>query len=337
MSIRKIVVDGRSGGMRLDIFLSSDATGAPRNAGLSRAIVQKMIAHGQVTVNGKIAKSSARLKSGDVIAIQSLSPKEVSLVAESIHLDILHEDGDCIVLNKPPGMVVHPAAGVRSGTLVNALLYRCPKLEGIGGEKRPGIVHRLDKDTSGVMVVAKRPYSFQQLAQQFKERRVRKQYLAVVWGHMGRDRGVIDRAIGRHRTDRKKMSSVRSGPKVRSAVTEWNVEASYYWKAESAANSWVTLLRLKPQTGRTHQIRVHLADVGHPIVGDKVYGKKRRGTVKEAPIIPGVSDFPRQALHAEKLEFVHPRTGATVEFCAPLHEDMERLIDGLEKITESKT
>jgi len=290
-----------------------------------------MIVAGQVRLNGRRTKPGVRLKARDLVEIQWLPPREASLVPEPLSLDILYEDEDLIVVNKAPGMVVHPAGGVARGTLVNALLHHCPDLQGIGGERRPGIVHRLDKDTSGVMVVAKSAQAFHRIALQFRERQVRKEYLALVWGKMQGEKGEVDRPIGRHRSDRKRMSSLYSVSRWRAAVTEWRQEALFKVGSHGEHFSWITLLRLRPRTGRTHQIRVHLADQGHPVVGDRVYGPKRQALVKSHVERSRLIDFPRQALHAERLGFLHPRTGATLEFRAPLARDMSELLDHLRR------
>lgn len=329
MSVRRAVIDKEHAGLRLDLFLTRRLLAGSQREGVSRSAVQKMIGEGQVTVNGRTAKAAIRLKPSDLIEVHLLPPKDAGLAAEALPLDILYEDGDCIVVNKAPGMVVHPAAGRKSGTLVNALLHHCPGLQGIGGERRPGIVHRLDKGTSGVMIVAKHDQAFRHLALQFKERRVYKEYLALVWGKFDRDKGVINRAIGRHRSDRKRMSSIRYRSRSREAVTEWQVEGSFRAGPPGSRFSTVTLLRLRPYTGRTHQIRVHLADQEHPVVGDPIYGWKRQGLGRDHVEAAGLADFPRQALHAEKIRFSHPGTGATLEFQAPLFPDMKRLLDGL--------
>ena len=323
---RETLVDRHSAGMRLDRFVTRclpDALGMER---LSRAGIQKLIAEGQITLNGQPAKAAARLKINDLVAIKSLPPKPSSIAGEPIALKVIFEDEDCIVINKNPGMVVHPAAGNSTGTLVNAILHYCPDLRGIGGEVRPGIVHRLDKDTSGVMIVAKNASAFQELAAQFKDRRVKKEYLALVFGKLKGERGVINRPIGRHRADRKRMSSLHALPKKREAVTEWSVEKWFRNKNDAAGSSGVSLLRLRPWTGRTHQIRVHLADLGHPVVGDKVYGPKRRSTAAQNGNVPALDSFPRQALHAERLSLFHPRSGVPIEFYAPLAEDIDSLL-----------
>jgi 23S rRNA pseudouridine1911/1915/1917 synthase len=322
-SERETIVDAAHAGVRLDLFLARDVP-APTQ-GATRSAIQKMIADGCITLNGQRTKPGARLKRGDRVEIHFIPPKQIALAPEPLPLAILYEDADCIVLNKAPGMVVHPAAGWKNGTLVNALLYHCPDLPGIGGERRPGIVHRLDKDTSGVMVVAKNGGAFQDLAAQFKDRRVSKEYLAVVWGRMARQKGAIDRSIGRHRSDRKRMSSVRAGSRARAALTEWRVEEFFPPVEPGRPSSGVTLLRLRPHSGRTHQLRVHLADEGHPVLGDAVYGPKRRGAADD----PMLRDFPRQALHAERLEFFHPRSRLKISFYAPLPSDMAELLRGL--------
>jgi 23S rRNA pseudouridine1911/1915/1917 synthase len=299
--------------------------------GVSRSGIQRMIAEGEIILNGRKTKAGSRLKTGDEIEICRLPVRETALAAEPLPLDVLHEDEDCVVVNKAPGMVVHQAAGNRHGTLVNALLYHCPNLQGVGGERRPGIVHRLDKDTSGVMVIAKNDHAFQQLALQFKERLVEKKYLALVWGKPVGEQGVIDRPIGRHRRDRKRMSSLHFLSRRREALTDWRAEGSYRVRRPDGSLSWVTLLRLMPHTGRTHQIRVHLADQGHPVVGDRIYRRRQRVASGNSVKVPDLIDFPRQALHAEKLRFNHPRTGKRVEFCAPLPGDLKGLLERLEE------
>jgi 23S rRNA pseudouridine1911/1915/1917 synthase len=326
---RETLVGKDSVGMRLDRFVSRCLPETLAVKGFSRAGIQKLIAEGQITLNGQPAKAAARLKINDLVAMKSLPPKPSSLAGEPIALKVIFEDDDCIVINKAPGIVVHPAAGKPTGTLVNAILHYCPGLQGIGGEVRPGIVHRLDKDTSGVMIVAKNASAFQELAAQFKDRRVKKEYLALVFGKLKGARGVINRPIGRHRADRKRMSSLYALPKKREAVTEWSVEKWFRNKIDGPGWSGVSLLRLRPRTGRTHQIRVHLADLGHPVVGDKVYGPKRRSIAAKNGNVP-VDSFPRQALHAERLSLFHPRSGAPIEFYAPLTEDIESLLKTLE-------
>jgi 23S rRNA pseudouridine1911/1915/1917 synthase len=289
-----------------------------------------LIAEGQITVNGKRTKAGVRLRINDRVIIQALPSIPSDLLAEPIALNVIYEDEDCLVINKAPGMIVHPAAGKRTGTLVNAILHRCPALQPIGGEHRPGIVHRLDKDTSGVMVVGKTAQAIQQLVRQFKDRQVKKEYVALVWGRLKSEQGTVDRPIGRHRSDRKRMSSICSAPKRRDAVTDWRVEKCFRSKNSSIGSSWVSLLRLTPRTGRTHQIRVHLADLGYPLVGDKVYGRRQpKGPAKNGSGA-NVGSFPRQALHAERLGIIHPRSGRAMEFYAPLPEDMAALLESLE-------
>jgi 23S rRNA pseudouridine1911/1915/1917 synthase len=330
MNFQKTVVDSKSAGARLDLFLTRCLANPKNSQEFSRSEIQKLIAEGQITLNGKSARASARVKSNDLVVVRTLPPKSPGLVAEPIALDVIHQDDDCIVINKAAGMVVHPAAGTNTGTLVNAILYHCPDLQGIGGESRPGIVHRLDKDTSGVMIVAKNAAAFHQLARQFKERQVKKEYLAVVLGKPKDRHGIIDRPIGRHRSDRKRMSSLHALAKKREAITEWVVEKSFRRKEEAPSASWVSLLRLVPKTGRTHQIRVHLADMGHPLVGDKVYGRKRPNPTAKSGGVSGSDSFPRQALHAERLSLFHPRTGDLMEFYAPLAQDIQSLLQALE-------
>jgi 23S rRNA pseudouridine1911/1915/1917 synthase len=258
-----------------------------------------------------------------------LPPRDSTITAEALPLDILYEDGDCIVINKAPGLTVHPAAGHWSGTLVNALLHHCRDIEGIGGVRRPGIVHRLDKDTSGVMIVAKNMLAYQNLVLQFKNRTVEKDYAALAWGNVVPDKGVINRPIGRHRSDRKKMSSVYFSKGSREAFTEWTVDRRFTLDTGSNSPSAVSLLRLRPRTGRTHQIRVHLADSGHPLIGDRVYGKKIMSIAKKILHDPALDSFPRQALHAERLTVNHARTGRRITFTAPLPDDFVKLLQHL--------
>ncbi len=317
-------------GMRLDVFLAGRfAEGGPENA-LSRAEIQRLVAEGQITLNGAMTKSSTRIKTNDRIDVRFMPVRETCLRPEALPLDILYEDSDCLVINKAPGIVVHPAAGRSHGTLVNALLHHCKDLAGIGGERRPGIVHRLDKDTSGVMIVAKNMLAFHDLVAQFKNRQVRKEYLAIAWGKLVPAAGRIDRPIGRHRANRKRMSSLYVLNKARPALTEWQVLESLAIDRQSA-NCEVSLVRLLPRTGRTHQLRVHLADLGFPLIGDKVYGHKRPRAGRSSSDLSLLEDFPRQALHAEKLQITQPRTGKPMEFVAPLAPDLQALLDTLRR------
>ena len=329
MLSRRLVVDLRSTGARLDLFLARHFLAEP-SLSLSRSGIQRLIAEGQVTVNGGPAKASTRLKVNDHVQIQQLPPRESTIKPEALPLDIIYEDSDCIVINKAPGMVVHPAAGQPRGTLVNALLHHCPDLEGIGGERRPGIVHRLDKDTSGVMIAAKTMSAFHSLVGQFKRRTVEKEYLALVWGNVVADKGIIDRPIGRHRSDRKRMSSLHFLKRSREAVTVWSVEKRFAFSSLPRTRSRLTLLRLHPRTGRTHQIRVHLADLGHPLVGDRVYGLRRNKSVAGGFSESVLDGFPRQALHAERLTVDHVRTRQRMEFHAPLSNDLCGLLTRLQ-------
>jgi len=331
MGLARFTVDVATEGMRLDVFVASQYALLPAAGAMSRAGVQKLIDAGHVTVNGARVKSSVRVKLADHIEIHVPAVREIGLIGEDLPLAILYEDEDIIVINKAAGMVVHPAAGYNSGTLVNAILHHCPAIAGIGGERRPGIVHRLDKDTSGVMVVAKNDLAMHSLVDQFKGRTVRKEYIALVHGRMTGERGEIDRAIGRHRSDRKRMSSLRVLGKSREATTEWIVESRYGVPGLAGLVAWYCLIRLMPRTGRTHQIRVHLADLGHPLVGDRVYGRRQSVTPQNALFGAGVDGFWRHALHAEKLSFNHPRSGERLDFHAPLADDMVNLIESLQR------
>jgi 23S rRNA pseudouridine1911/1915/1917 synthase len=334
-STRRLLIDNESAGTRLDLFLTEhfkpDRDSMRR---FSRSEIQRLIGEGQITLNGVKTKAGARVRSNDRIDIHLLPPRDTTLSSEALPLEIIHEDADCIVINKAPGITVHPAAGHWSGTLVNALLHHCPDIEGIGGERRPGIVHRLDKDTSGVMIVAKNTRAYGDLVLQFKQRSVEKEYIALAWGKVMPDKGLIDRPIGRHRSDRKKMSSIRFSHRSRAALTEWTVEQRFVTKSPGGSKGAVSLLRLHPHTGRTHQLRVHLADFGHPLLGDRVYGK-HESAGKKTSTDPMINHFPRQALHAAKLVITYPRTGERMTFAAPLPPDFLDLLDHL-RIADSK-
>lgn len=287
---------------RLDVWL----TAALKD--FSRSYVEKLIQDGNAAVNGKKVKSGYKLKAGDNIEVDIPEPKPLEVKAEEIELDVIHEDEDIIVINKPRGMVVHPAAGNYTGTLVNALLRHCGgSLSDINGVIRPGIVHRIDKDTSGVLVIAKNNRSHKILSDMLKEHDINRIYIAVAEGIITADRGTVDAPIGRHPVDRKKMAvNLKNG---RRAVTHFKV-------LERFADT--TLLELRLETGRTHQIRVHMSYIGHPLVGDNVYGRKKQKY-----------DFEGQALHAGTLGFIHPGTGEYVEYKAEPPEEFERLIERL--------
>jgi 23S rRNA pseudouridine1911/1915/1917 synthase len=330
---RAVVVGEKASGMRLDVFLIQHLVEEIQRYGVTRSRMQKLIEDGVITVNGAPTRSSRRLKPSDSVELGRIPKIETKLSAEAVLLDIIYEDRDLVVINKAPGMAVHPAAGRITGTLVNALLHHCPELKEIGAEGRPGIVHRLDKDTSGVMVVAKNHRSLQLLAQQFKDRTVHKEYLALVWGKLKGDSGIIDHPIGRHRSQRKKMSCRFAYSRTREALTEWKVEKSFELKPDARSIRWVSLCRLRPKTGRTHQIRVHLAEFGHPVIGDKVYGGRPKAELRNRNIISLLYDFPRQALHAERLEVSHPTTGRRIEFKAALYNDIHEVVKELETVS----
>ncbi len=278
---------------RLDAWL------AAAHPAISRSRWKQLIESGRVTLNGAPAlKPNTPLAPGDTLLCIFPPPEPAGLVATDIPLDILFEDADLIVLNKPPGLVIHPAPGHAADTLVNALLHHCTDLAGIGGELRPGIVHRLDKDTSGVLVVAKNEQAVASLVAQFSAHTVEKEYLALVWGTPKKPAGVIELPIGRHPVHRKKVAVTDKG---RPALTRYET---------LAAGPLASLLRVRIETGRTHQIRVHMARLGHPVVGDTTYGRARHG-------LPDGLAIPRQMLHAHSLKLLHPRTGAPLAFTAP--------------------
>ena len=314
MTTEILTVDEQFAGLRLDAFVAAAV------AGLSRSAAQRLIEQERILLDGRLPKPSHKVATGETVSVEIPPPQPTAAVAEAIPLQVLYEDHDVIVVNKPAGMTVHPGAGVTSGTLVNALLAHCDDLSGIGGEVRPGIVHRIDKDTTGVLVAAKNDAAHEGLANQFKVHSVKRIYYALVFGVPRQDKGRIEGVIGRHPVDRKKMSGkARHG---RSAVTHWQVLARY---------DGVSLLKLRLETGRTHQIRVHLSESGHPLLGDSVYGgDSRLAGVKDQQLKGLVRELGRQALHAMTLGFLHPLTGEYLEFSVDLPADMQRIIDYLQ-------
>ena len=302
-----------------------DAIVAAHLPDCSRSLAANLIGNHKILVDNQPKKPGYRVKFGEQIHGRIPAPEAVEYKPESIPLDILYQDSDVVVLNKPAGLVVHPAPGHASGTLVNALLHHCPDLGGIGGEIRPGIVHRLDKDTSGTIVVAKNAAALEALAKQFKDRTVRKTYLALVYGELKKDAGTIDLPIGRHPVHRKQMSTTTH--KGRQAETVWQVREQF---------PGIALLELTLKTGRTHQIRVHCAAMGRPVVGDPIY--RNRKLLKKndklsiaipSPLADQLQAIPRQMLHAWRLGFVHPQTGRGMSFESPIPADMQALIDAL--------
>lgn len=293
-----VVMDGQSG-RRLDQLLSEET---PE---FSRSCLQKLFKSGLVAVNGAPVKSSYRAAAGDLVSFEAPEAVEAKIAAEPMELDILYEDGDVILVNKPKGMVVHPAAGHSSGTLVNGLMYHCKdQLSGINGVMRPGIVHRIDRDTTGILAVCKNDVSHNCLAAQLKEHSIARAYFAIAHGVIKEDSGTVHAPIGRHPTDRKRMSiHSKSG---RDAVTHFEVLERF---------QHFTYVKCRLETGRTHQIRVHMASIGHPLLGDTVYGP-----AKQPFSLQG------QTLHAGVLGFVHPRTGEYMEFSAPLPAYFEELL-----------
>lgn len=284
---------------RLDKFLTD------KFSDMSRSFIQKQIKDGLIKVNDKSVKSSFKLQTGDNVYIEICKPKEIEIVPENIPLDIIYEDSDVILINKPKQMVVHPAPGHYSGTIVNALMYHCKDLSGINGELRPGIVHRIDQDTTGVIVVCKNDIAHRCIAKQLKEHSITRTYHAIVCGHLKESEGTIEGDIGRHPTDRKKMAvNVRNG---KHAVTHYRVL--------DTLNNKYTYIECNLETGRTHQIRVHMASIGHPILGDSVYGPSK------CPF-----KLTGQTLHAKTLGFIHPSTGKYVEFDAKLPDYFEELL-----------
>ncbi|MDR6551399.1 RluA family pseudouridine synthase [Paenibacillus qinlingensis] len=291
-------VETQFGGERIDKFITEAL-----EEDISRTLVQQWVKDGHVKVNGKVVKPNYKLSVQDVIALHIPEPQGVELAAENIPLNVVYEDSDVIVINKQRGLVVHPAPGHYSGTLVNALMYHCKDLSGINGELRPGIVHRIDKDTSGLIMSAKNDKAHASLAEQLKAHTVNRKYIALVHGYIQHDQGTIDAPIGRDSHDRKMYTVTDKNSKT--AVTHFVVIERF---------GDFTLVELKLETGRTHQIRVHMKFIGHPLVGDPMYGKSK-GMLMDG-----------QALHAAILGFKHPRTGEWMQFEAPIPPDMENLI-----------
>lgn len=302
--LQRLTVSPEDAGVRIDKYL------AEQLPDITRSYLQKLLKDGSVQMNGKPVKASTKTAAGALIALTIPEPEEPEILPEDIPLDILYEDSDVILINKPKNMVVHPAAGHYTGTLVNALMYHCRSdLSGINGVLRPGIVHRIDKDTTGVLIVCKNDRAHNALAEQLKEHSITRKYRAIVCGNLKEDEGTVDAPLGRHPQDRKRMAIVRSGGK--RAVTHYRV-------LERFGN--YTYIECRLETGRTHQIRVHMASLGHPLLGDEIYGRAKSPFKLEG-----------QTLHAMVLGFIHPTTGEYMEFEAPLPEYFEKLLEKLRK------
>lgn len=304
MNEQMLNFEAKESGIRIDRFLSDNYPD------LSRSFLQKLIREGLVLVNNTSIKANYKVQSGDYVRIQLPDLSEPDILPEDIPLDILYEDEDVLVVNKPKGMVVHPSAGHTSGTLVNAVLFHCKEhLSGINGVMRPGIVHRIDKDTTGALLVCKNDAAHHSIAEQLKEHTIKRRYRAIVQGNIREDEGTVEGAIGRHPTDRKKMAiHVKNG---KPAVTHYRV-------LERFGNA--TYVECRLETGRTHQIRVHMTSIGHPLLGDEVYGSGKNPFHLQG-----------QTLHAQVLGFIHPRSKEYMEFCAPLPEYFEQLLNKLRK------
>ena len=304
METIRLTVTSEEAGQRADRLM------ARRLEGLTRSAAPRLLEEGRVTDRGRPAAKNLRVQPGQVLEVQLPEPEEPEARPQNIPLDVVYEDQDVIVLNKPTGMVVHPAPGHPDGTLVNALLYHCGEsLSGIGGQKRPGIVHRIDRDTSGLIIAAKNDAAHLGLAAQLADHTLARTYECLAVGNFREDSGTVDAPIGRHPVDRKRMAVVRQGG--REAVTHWEVIARY---------PGVTHLRCRLETGRTHQIRVHLAYIGHPILGDTVYGAKKP--------VPGLTG---QCLHATALEFIHPATGKKISLTCPLPEEFTAMLRKIDR------
>ena len=300
---------------RLDLVIAS------RLSGCSRSYASLLIQNKKILVKGKTKKPGYRVKPGDEISGIIPEPETIKAEPEPLHLQILYEDKHLIVLDKKAGVVVHPAPGHTSGTIVNGILYHCPDIAAIGGKIRPGIVHRLDKDTSGTMVIAKNSESHNNLVEQFKSRNIKKEYLALVYGSMANDSGLIKLPIGRHPVDRKKMSTFSK--RGRYAETCWSTKEDF---------KDASLLKVKIKTGRTHQIRVHLSSINHPLIGDSVYCSGKEFKKVSGPVAGALKSVKRQMLHSHRLSFIHPAKGDEMTFVSKLPDDMEKIIDRLKVI-----
>jgi 23S rRNA pseudouridine1911/1915/1917 synthase len=314
---RIVVTVGRADdGARLDRWLATVAGVGTRSQ------AKLLVDGGRVRIDGTARKASFAVRAGMRVAIDLPATSPTAVEPEDLPLAILHEDEHLLAIDKPAGMVVHPAPGARQGTVVNAVLHRLGALGGVGAGERPGIVHRLDKDTSGVLLVARTARALEALARQFRTRTIEKRYVALVHGTMRGESGVVDAPVGRDPRERKRMS-VRSR-RQRAAVTRWRVRERF---------PGATLLSVAPETGRTHQIRVHLASIGHPIVADALYGGRRRGAVGATAAV--LAACPRQALHAARIAFVHPGTGEPMALEAALPADLQAVVEGLRKVART--
>lgn len=319
--IRRFRVGVPSEGTRLDLFVASACSD------LSRSRIQKLIAEGAVRLSGSPARRAHVVRAGDEIEVEVPEPRAASIEPQDIPLSVLYEDDHLLAIDKPPGIVVHPSPGHDSGTLVNALLHHVRDLSGIGGERRPGIVHRLDRDTSGVLLVAKSDRAHASLSRQMKKRSLRKEYLALVAGLSRVRKGEVSLAVGRDPRDRKKMRAFADSEPAPAAARE---ARTLYEIEREWPEMRLTLLRCRLVTGRTHQIRVHLAATGLPVVGDPVYGRPRYDKVRDAGLARRLREFPRQALHAERIGLRHPETNEELEIVAPVPGDLAALIAAID-------
>ena len=308
-----LVIDNDAVGTRFDSFLAS------RIDAISRTRLQRAIEDGDVLVNNRIVKASYRLHAADQIEIDLPEPGPVEILAEPIPLNIVYEDTDLVVVNKPAGIVVHPGAGIESGTLANALVYHFNELSGVAGRIRPGIVHRIDRETSGLLVVAKNDQAHEKLSDQFRDRTIFKMYVALVYGQMSRERGEVEANIGRSPNNRTRMAVLKGGAG-RPARTIFQVDKRF---------QELTLLSVEIKSGRTHQIRVHLSHIGHPVVGDTAYGQGRENTVQDVMTRQRIKSLGRHFLHSSRLAFEHPTSHERMEFSSPLPPELESMLEGL--------
>jgi 23S rRNA pseudouridine1911/1915/1917 synthase len=310
---QSLTISTEAAGARLDTFLASLINE------VSRTRIRRAIEDGDILVNDRAVKPSYRLRAGDEVEIDLPEPPPVELAPEPIALNVAREDDDLIVVDKPAGMIVHPGAGVESGTLANALVYHFNTLSGAAGRVRPGIVHRIDKETSGLLVVAKNDFTHERLSDQFRDRQVFKMYVALVYGRMSQERGEIEARLGRSPHNRTRMAVLRGGAG-RTAHTAFQVAQVY---------GEFTLLNVQIKTGRTHQIRVHMAHVGHPVVGDAAYGGGRENSVRDPRVKQKIRALGRHFLHSAQLAFTHPRTGERLEFSSPLPPELAGFLKDL--------